>query len=165
MHSRRFLVTLIAFFVAFSAWAPTLPAAPQAEDESAEVQAEPYDEARAAAHAYAAQYKEFLSEGLTEVTVVEESIRLAEQQGFRALSEDSNLTPGAKFYVNNRDRALVLYEEWHSLGDDTSARLSTALFERHRTSPNGVTWAHVHETWLPDHAPAAGERYPEPAKG
>ncbi len=63
------------------------------------------------------------------------------------------------------DRALVIYEEWHSLGDDTSARLTTALFERHRTSPNGVTWAHVHETWLPGHAPAAGERYPEPAEG
>ena len=109
MHSRRFLVPLIAFLVVFSGWAPTLPATPQAEDESAEVQAELYDEARAEAHVYAALYKEFLSEGRTEVTVVEESIRLAEQQGFRALSENSNLTPGAKFYLNNRDRALVLF--------------------------------------------------------
>ena len=63
------------------------------------------------------------------------------------------------------DRALVLSEEWHSLGGATSARLTTALFERHPDTPNGVNWAHVHETWLPGHAPAAGERYPEPAAG
>lgn len=63
------------------------------------------------------------------------------------------------------DRALVLYEEWHSLGSDTSARLTTALFERNPSAPNGVTWAHVHETWLPGRAPAAGERYPEPVAG
>jgi hypothetical protein len=61
------------------------------------------------------------------------------------------------------DRALVLYEEWHGLGDDTSARQTSALFERQPAAPNGVLWTHVHETWLPGRAPAAGERYPEPA--
>ncbi|GAB5467369.1 MAG: hypothetical protein Kilf2KO_03990 [Rhodospirillales bacterium] len=60
------------------------------------------------------------------------------------------------------DRALVLYEEWHRLGEETSARLTTALFERAPDRPNGVAWLHVHETWLPGHAPKAGERYPEP---
>ncbi len=63
------------------------------------------------------------------------------------------------------DRALVVYEEWHGLGDTASARLTTALFERHPATQNGVTWAHVHETWLPGRAPAAGERFPEPAAG
>jgi hypothetical protein len=63
------------------------------------------------------------------------------------------------------DRALVMYEEWQSLGDATSARLTTVLFERHPATPNGVSWAHVHETWLPGHAPAAGERFPEPEAG
>ncbi len=63
------------------------------------------------------------------------------------------------------DRALVFYEEWHKLGDQTSARVTTALFQRRAEAPNGVVWAHVHETWLPGYAPAAGERYPEPEKG
>ncbi len=62
------------------------------------------------------------------------------------------------------DRALVMYEEWHQLGDATSARLSTVLFEPRSAAPNGVAWVHVHETWLPGQAPEAGERYPEPAK-
>ena len=113
MNFHPFFAVLLAFFLTFSAWTPVLPAAPQADDEPAdEASDEPtqtYDEARAEAHAYAAQYKEFLSEARTEVTVVEESIRLAEQQGFRAFSEDSALTPGVKFYANNRDRALVLF--------------------------------------------------------
>ena len=113
MNFHPFFAALLAFFLTFSAWTPVLPAAPQADDEPAdEASDEPtptYDEARAEAHAYAAQYKEFLSEARTEVTVVEESIRLAEQQGFRAFSEDSALTPGVKFYANNRDRALVLF--------------------------------------------------------
>ena len=59
------------------------------------------------------------------------------------------------------DRALVMYEEWHSLKGEESARLSTVLFEKRAGAPNGVAWLHVHETWLPGHAPAAGERYPE----
>ena len=63
------------------------------------------------------------------------------------------------------DLALVMYEEWHQLGDDTSARLSTVLFERNPVAPNGVAWSHVHETWLPGQAPSAGERFPEPEAG
>ncbi len=61
------------------------------------------------------------------------------------------------------DRALVMYEEWHGLGESTSARLTTALFQRQAGTPNGVVWSHVHETWLPGQAPEAGERYPQRA--
>ncbi|WP_417520027.1 hypothetical protein [Minwuia sp.] len=60
------------------------------------------------------------------------------------------------------EQALVTYEEWHMDGDDVSARLSTVLYGPKRGTPHGVEWQHVHETWLPGLAPAAGERFPEP---
>ena len=59
------------------------------------------------------------------------------------------------------DHALVTYEEWHRRQGATSARLSTALFRRDAAAHCGVAWVHVHETWLPGHAPEAGERFPE----
>lgn len=61
------------------------------------------------AHSYADGYKDFLSAARTEVTFVEESIRLAERNGFRELTDGAELRPGAKFYRNNRDRALFLF--------------------------------------------------------
>ena len=63
------------------------------------------------------------------------------------------------------DLALVTYEEWHRLDDETSARLTTALYRRRDDAPAGVEWLHVHETWLPDQAPAEGERFPRAAGG
>ncbi|MEO0681668.1 MAG: hypothetical protein AAF192_14780 [Pseudomonadota bacterium] len=59
------------------------------------------------------------------------------------------------------DVALVTYEEWHALEGATSARRSTVLYRRAPDAPGGVRWLHVHETWLPGLAPAAGERFPE----
>jgi hypothetical protein len=52
------------------------------------------------------------------------------------------------------DILLVTYEEWQQSGDQTTARLSTALFRDKPDAPNGLEWLHVHETWLPDRAPA-----------
>ncbi len=51
------------------------------------------------------------------------------------------------------DFCLVTYEEWHETAGERSARLSSALFRRRRRLPNRVEWLHLHETWLPDHAP------------
>ncbi|MEM1313872.1 MAG: hypothetical protein AAGI51_04910, partial [Pseudomonadota bacterium] len=61
------------------------------------------------------------------------------------------------------DVAVVTYEEWHRLEGETSARLSTVLHRDAPSAPGGVQWLHVHETWLPGQAPAAGERFPEKA--
>ncbi|WP_299967576.1 hypothetical protein [uncultured Roseobacter sp.] len=58
------------------------------------------------------------------------------------------------------DHALVSYEEWHDLGDQSSARLSTVLYTADRGAPLGVAWSYIHETWLPGRAPVAGERFP-----
>jgi hypothetical protein len=46
------------------------------------------------------------------------------------------------------DRCLGTYEEWQTVGDDRTGRVSTALFRRTAATPNGVEWVHLHETWL-----------------
>ena len=52
------------------------------------------------------------------------------------------------------DFCLVTYEEWQDAAGARSARLSSALFRRRRRLPHRVEWLHLHETWLPDHAPS-----------
>ena len=51
---------------------------------------------------------------------------------------------------------LATYQEWHEDGAERRGRLSSALFGRRSDGPNGVTWLHVHETWLPGAGPPAG---------
>lgn len=52
------------------------------------------------------------------------------------------------------DMSVVTYEEWHRRADGVvTARLSTAIFRVQPGTPNGLLWLHVHETWLPGHAP------------
>lgn len=58
------------------------------------------------------------------------------------------------------DHAMLSYEEWHDLGDQSSARLSTVLYTADDAAPLGVAWSCIHETWLPGWAPLAGERFP-----
>lgn len=43
---------------------------------------------------------------------------------------------------------LVTYEEWQQIGKIGTTRISTALFVDAPAAPNGLHWAHVHETWL-----------------
>lgn len=45
--------------------------------------------------------------------------------------------------------AVVTYEEWQRIGGKVRTRLSTAFFGRHDSTPNGVTWLHLHEVWMP----------------
>ena len=42
---------------------------------------------------------------------------------------------------------LVGYEEWQRVDGDETGRVSSALFRRDETAPNGVEWLHLHETW------------------
>ncbi|MBX0329298.1 DUF4440 domain-containing protein [Oscillochloris sp. ZM17-4] len=63
--------------------------------------------------------------------------------------------PGLTIWIERpalryRDGALTLvtYEEWQTEGGRTSGRASTALFRATPGAPNGISWAHVHETWL-----------------
>ncbi len=64
--------------------------------------------------------------------------------------------PGARIWIKNvqvrhqvGQLLVVTYEEWQHQLDETRGRLSTALLEARGDGPNGLTWLHVHETWLP----------------
>jgi len=57
---------------------------------------------------YATEYKDYIYKVPTELTFVTETIKRVEKQGFKKLSERSNLKPGARFYDVNRDRSITL---------------------------------------------------------
>jgi aspartyl aminopeptidase len=57
---------------------------------------------------YADNYKDYIYKGPTELTFVTETIKRVEKQGFKRLSEKSDLQPGARFYDVNRDRTISL---------------------------------------------------------
>lgn len=48
--------------------------------------------------------------------------------------------------------AIVTYDEWGESEDGVTSRVSTAIFADDETTPNGVRWLHVHETWLANNA-------------
>ena len=43
---------------------------------------------------------------------------------------------------------LATYEEWQETNGQETSRLSTVLFQKAPTTPNGLRWLHVHETWI-----------------
>ena len=66
------------------------------------------EEDRATVFAFAEDYKGFMDKARSELTFVEEAIKIAEANGFSPLQDNSPMTPGAKYYDNNRDRAVSL---------------------------------------------------------
>ncbi len=44
---------------------------------------------------------------------------------------------------------VVSYEEWQRDGSSTSARISTAVFRKEPSAPEGIVWVLLHETWRP----------------
>ena len=57
---------------------------------------------------YAVEFKEYIYKTPTELTFVTETVKRVEKQGFKRLTEKSNLKPGARFYDVNRDRTISL---------------------------------------------------------
>ena len=43
---------------------------------------------------------------------------------------------------------LATYEEWQEIEGQVTARLSSVLFQKEPSTPNGIQWLHVHETWI-----------------
>ena len=54
-------------------------------------------------------YKDYISKNKTERACVKDSIRLAEEKGFKPLDSLETLKPGDKVYVNNRDKNIALF--------------------------------------------------------
>ena len=54
-------------------------------------------------------YKDYISKNKTERDCVKDSIRLAEEKGFKPLDSFETLKPGDKVYVNNRDKNIALF--------------------------------------------------------
>ncbi|MEW6991029.1 hypothetical protein AADZ91_10105 [Colwelliaceae bacterium 6441] len=61
-----------------------------------------------AVEVYAQDYKKYIYSSPTELTFVSETIKRVEKQGFKRLTDNSNLKPGARFYDVNRDRTISL---------------------------------------------------------
>ena len=61
------------------------------------------------AYAYAKEYAAFLDASKTEREAVRESIRLAEQKGFRPYRLGDKVTAGDKLYYNNRGKNLYVF--------------------------------------------------------
>ncbi len=57
---------------------------------------------------FAEDYKSFMDKARSELTFVSEAVKIAEANGFKPLQDDSPMTLGAKYYDNNRDRAVSL---------------------------------------------------------
>ena len=57
--------------------------------------------------AFAEDYKDFMSRAKTELSFVSEAIRVAEADGFQALTRNSDVRPGARLYDVNRDRTIT----------------------------------------------------------
>lgn len=68
--------------------------------------------------------------------------RRGENGSFRIWTENLQVRQLAE------DLALVTYEEWQSKEEHTTARLSSAVFQRKEGLPHNAAWLHVHETWL-----------------
>ena len=43
---------------------------------------------------------------------------------------------------------LATYQEWHDHADYTTGRQTTVLFWIEESTPGGLLWRHVHETWI-----------------
>lgn len=54
-------------------------------------------------------YKDYISKNKTERDCVKDSIRLAEEKGFKPLDSFETLKAGDKVYVNNRDKNIALF--------------------------------------------------------
>lgn len=49
--------------------------------------------------------------------------------------------------------ALLTYEEWQFEEGGTTARLSSVLLREDPSTPRGIAWVHLQETWLPGLSP------------
>ena len=56
------------------------------------------------------EYKKFLDNGKTERECVKEIIKIAQEKGYKDISEFSTLKTGDKVYVTKMNKAIALFE-------------------------------------------------------
>jgi hypothetical protein len=64
------------------------------------------------------------------------------RRGFRLWTDEHTLRAGGEGW------ALCTYREWQTRDGVTTARRSTALLVADAAAPAGLSWMHVHETWM-----------------
>jgi hypothetical protein len=64
------------------------------------------------------------------------------RHGFRLWTDEHTLRAAGK------DWALATYREWQTHAGVTTVRASTVLFVADDEAPAGLSWVHVHETWV-----------------
>jgi len=72
-----------------------------------------------------------------------------------SLRNTHNSHTGMRIWIENiqvlhqiGDLILATYEEWQEIEGQITSRLSSVLFQKTRSTPNGLQWLHVHETWI-----------------
>lgn len=66
--------------------------------------------------------------------------------------------PGWTIWIENAQAryqqgglTVATYEEWQRQADgNVTGRLSTVVLREQAATPHGLSWVHVHETWLPE---------------
>jgi hypothetical protein len=64
------------------------------------------------------------------------------RRGFKLWTDEHTLRAAGA------DWALCTYREWQTRDGVTTARISTALLVADSNAPAGLSWMHVHETWM-----------------
>jgi len=57
-------------------------------------------------------------------------------------------TSDHRLLATHEETIVAQYIETHELAERTNRRKTTAVFVADRTTPNGLAWLRVHETWL-----------------
>jgi hypothetical protein len=102
-----------------------------------------------------ARFSDVLTDGFTIVTPG--GVELDRQAIMDAVRTGHGSDAGARIWIERVQirhalgkTVVATYEEWQqSTGQAAKGRLSTVVFARDASTPNGLVWLHVHETWLP----------------
>lgn len=65
----------------------------------------------------------------------------------------------AELHLERAELLVATYEEWQREEGSATARLSTVVFAPDPAAPNGLSWLHVHESWIEGRG-APGESAP-----
>lgn len=98
--------------------------------------------------------------------VTPQGLRMERESLLASLKEAYGCRKGTIFNIECRnvkvlhsigDAHLVAYEEWQTIGETKTARISSSWFREDPKLPNQLQWLHVHETWIPGMGPPSSK--------